>query len=131
MTDPIEIMKQLYASNYRGPIGPRLQEVALAEQQGMDVASTPQEKIDGLNVGPPRNLKIPGAESIIGANAGPIDIATVDQESGLVRSEIPDVQPGELVETGPGVDVLEFPKFKNGGSVHDRVKAYMDKRRRG
>lgn len=127
---PIEIMKQAYASNYRGSITQLIEEQMAMQQQmeNADVATTQQEAETGLLEGPPRNMVIPGAESITTQGMDyPINITTIDKNTGLVDSFMPNVQPGQLVNTGRGVDVLETPSFKYGGSIRSSASEKMRK----
>lgn len=136
--EAIDVMKQLYANHHRGPIGPEIEKQMLAEQQmaQAEVAETQQEAEVGLDDGQGlRPMIIPGAESIRGAQDGPIDLTTIDQQTGLVASHIPNVQPGELVNTGEGVDVLETPSLPMadfGGSyksiIAENMRNYKRKR---
>jgi len=127
---PIEIMKQAYASNYRGSITELIKQQMAAEQaaQNADVATTQQEAETGLLEGPPRSMVIPGAESITTQGMDyPIDITTVDQNTGMVQDVMQNVQPGQLVNTGKGVDVIETPSFKCGGSIRSSATDKMRK----
>lgn len=127
---PIEIMKQAYASNYRGSITELIEQQMAAEQaaQNADVATSQQEAETGLLEGPPRNMVIPGAESITTQGMDyPIDITTVNQRTGMVQDVMQNVQPGQLVNTGKGVDVIETPSLKFGGSIRSSATEKMRK----
>jgi hypothetical protein len=127
---PIDIMKQAYASNYRGSISELIQQQLAAEQsmQEADIASTQQEAETGLLEGPPRSMVIPGAESITTQGMDyPIDITTMDSRTGMVQDVLQNVQPGQLVNTGKGVDVLETPSLKLGGSIRSSATEKMRK----
>lgn len=127
---PIEIMKQAYASNYRGSITELIEQQMAAEQaaQNADVATNQQEAETGLLEGPPRNMVIPGAESITTQGMDyPIDITTVNQRTGMVQDVMQNVQPGQLVNTGKGVDVIETPSLKYGGSIRSSATEKMRK----
>jgi len=127
---PIEIMKQAYASNYRGSITELIEQQMTAEQaaQNADVATTQQEAETGLLEGPPRSMVIPDAESITTEGMDyPIDITTVNQRTGMVQDVMQNVQPGQLVNTGKGVDVIETPSLKYGGSIRSSATEKMRK----
>ena len=126
--DAYDIIMQAYKDGYEGSISDLIAQEMEAQQQGIDVATTQQEAETGLLEGPPRNMLIPNAESITteGMNY-PINITTIDQDTGLVDSYMPNVQPGELVNTGKGVDVLETPSLQTGGHISSGVRERLEK----
>tara|TARA_R100001463_G_scaffold35594_2_gene77313 strand:- start:177 stop:608 length:432 start_codon:yes stop_codon:yes gene_type:complete len=135
MIDPIQIMKEAYASNYFGSISELiLQQEALALQEanaaGMDVASTPEEQQLGLTQGPPRAMAFPNTGGQDFNTMGmdyPVDMQGFDSEGGLVRS-YEAVPPGiESIPMGPKVDtVIENPtQYQLGGmSFSDKIARY-------
>ena len=126
--DAYDIIMQAYKEGYEGSISSLIEQEMAAQQQNVDVATTQQEAETGLLEGPPRNMLIPNAESITTEGMKyPIDITTIDQETGLVDSYMPNVQPGELVNTGKGVDVLETPSLKTGGHISSGVRERLEK----
>jgi len=135
--DALDVMMEAYRTGYEGSISELImqQETANAQMAQADVAQTQEEAEIGLTQGPPRSMVIPGAESITTENMDyPIDITTLDQKTGMVQDVIHDVQPGELVDTGRGVDVLEtpsMPSLKTGGYVSSGVRERIEKMRCG
>lgn len=133
MIDPIEIMKQAYSENYQGSITELIvQEEALAMQQeqtvaqemGMDVASTPEEQQIGLTQGPPREMIFPNTGGQDFNTMGmdyPVDMQGLDSQGGLVRS-YEAVPPGlDSIPMGPKVDtVIENPTQYRAGGVVER-----------
>ena len=135
MIDPIQIMKEAYASNYFGSISELiLQQEAIAMQEanaaGVDVAVTPEQQQIGLTQGPPRTMAFPNTGgqdfNTIGMNY-PVEMKGVDSEGGLVRS-YEAVPPGiERIPMGPKVDtVIENPtQYQQGGlSFSDKIARY-------
>ena len=135
--DALDTMMEAYKSGYQGSISELImqQEAATAQMAQADVAQTQQEAETGLLEGPPRPMVIPGAESITTEGMDyPIDITTLNQNTGMVQDVIHDVQPGELVDTGRGVDVLEtpsIPSLKTGGYVSSGIREKFEKMRFG
>jgi len=134
MIDPIEIMKQAYAENYQGSITELImqgeaeamaQEQAVAQEMGMDVASTPQEQQVGLTEGPPRPMAFPNTGGQDFNTMGmdyPVDMQGFDSQGGLVRS-YEAVPPGiNSIPMGPKVDtVIENPtQYQNGGFYNQK-----------
>jgi len=135
MIDPIQIMKEAYASNYFGSISELiLQQEAIAMQEanaaGIDVAVTPEQQQIGLTQGPPRTMAFPNTGgqdfNTIGMDY-PVDMKGFDSEGGLVRS-YEAVPPGiESIPMGPKVDtVIENPtQYQQGGlSFSDKIARY-------
>lgn len=132
--DAFDIMMQAYKEGYQGSITDLIMQQQMADQQmaQADVATTQQEAETGLLEGPPRTMVIPGAESITTQGMDyPIDITTVDQNTGMVQDVIPNVQPGQLVNTGRGVDVIETPSLKSGGYIRSNVRDRIQQMRCG
>ena len=120
MVDPIEIMKQAYASNYMGSISELISNAEAEEAEQMDVAQTEEEQAIGLSEGPQRSMAFPGAG---GKNFNtmdmdyPIDINGFSEDGGLVQS-YKNVPPGVgNLPMGEKVDtVIENPtQYKLGG----------------
>ena len=130
MIDPIEIMKQAYAENYKGSITELIMQgeaLAMQEQQGIDVASTPEEQQIGLTQGPPREMIFPNTGGQDFNTMGmdyPVDMQGYDDTGGLVRS-YEAVPPGlGSIPMGPKVDtVIENPtQYRAGGIVERPLK---------
>jgi len=125
-----EIMKQAYSENYQGSISELLAQqeaLAIQEQQGMDIASTPEQQQVGLTQGPPRPMAFPNTGGQDFNTMGmdyPIDMQGYDDTGGLVRS-YEAVPPGiESIPMGPKVDtVIENPtQYRAGGIVERPLK---------
>jgi hypothetical protein len=130
---PFEIMKQAYATNYRGSITELIENQMIAQEQ-MENARIPQSQAEaeiGLSDGsaPPMLFENPGVIDMTQMDRS-LDMAVIDQDTGLVSSFLNDVQPGEIVETGEGKDVLEMSdqvKLKNGGYIRSKASDGMRK----
>ena len=127
---PIEIMKQAYSENYQGSISELITQqeaLAMQEQQGMDIASTPEQQQVGLTQGPPRPMAFPNTRGQDFNTMGmdyPVDMQGYDDTGGLVRS-YEAVPPGiESIPMGPKVDtVIENPtQYRAGGIVERPLK---------
>jgi len=128
---PYEVMKRAIDEGYEGSISELMQQQLIANDAMMsaDVATTQEEAETGLLEGPPRSMIIPGAESITTEGMDyPIDITTIDRDTGMVNDHIPNVQPGQLIETGKGVDVLETPSMMTGGYLSERRRKIEEMR---
>lgn len=118
MTDPLDIMKELYMENHKGPVTPEI-DARMREEEALAA------KVAGVNSPPP--MAQPQAAPSTGSAGGEvpgIDMSN-DGRGGLVRSEMPGVAPGELVNTGPGPEVLTMEK---GGSLRNRISSHMKTR---
>lgn len=130
---PIEIMKQAYATHYRGSITELIENQMIAQEQ-MENARVPGSQAEaeiGLSDGsePPMFFDNPGTIDMTQMDKS-LDMALIDKESGLVSSFLNDVQPGQMVETGEGVDVLEMSdqaKLRNGGYIRSKASEGMRK----
>ena len=132
MTD-IEVMKQAYATHYRGSISELMENQRIAQEQ-MENARVPESQAEaeiGLTDGsvPQMLFDNPGTIDMTQMDKS-LDMALIDKESGLVSSFLNDVQPGQMVETGEGVDVLEMSdqaKLRNGGYIRSKASEGMRK----
>tara|TARA_R110002051_G_scaffold295797_1_gene361695 strand:- start:1632 stop:2063 length:432 start_codon:yes stop_codon:yes gene_type:complete len=134
MVDPIEIMKQAYASNYMGSISDLIANAEAEEMQQMDIARTEEEAAIGLSEGPQRSMAFPDAG---GKNFNtmdmdyPIDITGLSEDGGLVQS-YKNVPPGVgNIPMGEKVDtVIENPtQYKLGGYKQNSTISRADKLR--
>ena len=118
--NPLDIMKEAYASNYQGSITELIDQTQ-AEEQQMLVASTPEEQATGLRNSPEgTSMMFPNTNGESFNTVGmkePIDIQGFDSTGGLVQSYM-SVPPGvgEL-PMGPKVStVIEQPaQYRTGG----------------
>lgn len=130
--DALDIMRNAWASDpaYFGSITELIDQqeaLNMQEQQGMDIASTPQEQQIGLTEGPPRSMAFPNTGGQDFNTMGmdyPVDMQGFDSQGGLVRS-YEAVPPGiESIPMGPKVDtVIENPtQYRAGGVVERPLK---------
>lgn len=126
-----DVLKQAFSEGYEGSVSQLMQQQMLVQEQmeQADVATTQQEAETGLLEGPPRAMVIPNASSITTQGMDyPIDITTMDSKTGMVQDVMKNVQPGQLVDTGEGVDVLETPSMRMGGYASERRKKIEEMR---
>ena len=142
--DALEVMKQAYANNYQGSISQLIEQEQLKENQqledqGMEVASTPDQREVGLSQGPPRSMAFPnsGGQSFNTMEMDyPIDIEGYDKSNRLVQS-YKAVQPGVAnLPMGDQVStVIENPtQYRDGGykkemPLSERLKNYRHNKR--
>ncbi len=130
--DALDIMRSAWESDpaYFGSITELIDQqeaLNMQEQQGMDIASTPQEQQIGLTEGPPRSMAFPNTGGQDFNTMGmdyPVDMQGFDSQGGLVRS-YEAVPPGiDNVPMGPKVDtVIENPtQYRAGGVVERPLK---------
>jgi hypothetical protein len=129
----IEIMKQAYATHYRGSITELIENQMIAQEQ-IENARVPESQAEaeiGLSDGsaPPMLLENPGVVDMTQMDKS-LDMALIKEDTGLVSSFLNDVQPGEIVQTGEGIDVLEMSdqaKLRNGGYIRSKASEGMRK----
>lgn len=130
--DALDIMRSAWESDpaYFGSITELIDQqeaLNMQEQQGMDIASTPQEQQIGLTEGPPRSMAFPNTGGQDFNTMGmdyPVDMQGFDSQGGLVRS-YEAVPPGiDSIPMGPKVDtVIENPtQYRAGGVVERPLK---------
>ena len=128
---PIEIMKQAYSENYQGSISELITQqeaLAMQEQQGMDIASTPEQQQTGLTNGSTNPMGFPlepGTNNQFNTVGVPGDIKMTEYANGNPIDSSQILEPGLVgINTHPQTDfVLEEPMYaKTGGAFEKPLK---------
>lgn len=123
--EDIDIMKEAYASGFKGSITALIDEVHRSEAPP-EIAATPEQQQVGLTQGPPRQMVFPNSGGKDFNTVGmsyPIDMQGVDANGDIVQSYSA-MPPGVgAIPFGPEVDtVIENPaKYQTGGPVKPKV----------